>query len=236
VRLVIHQPHLLPWLGYFNKLAHADAFVALDDVNYRKGYFHNRALLLGNNLHARWLTLPVQHGPSQQTLAAASYCAATCRAKAIGFVDHVYRKHRYFGQVWAPLRSTILTPTSSVSDMNIALLQQVLKMLDLSVPIVKASILVPRAERTERLIRIARALGSSELIFGEGGASRCHDVEAIGRAGIRIVHQKFIAHHPTYEQPGVQNFVSNLSVVDALMAIGPERTRDSIRTSWEPAL
>jgi hypothetical protein len=236
VRLVIHQPHFLPWLGYFNKLAHADAFVTLDDVNYRKGYFHNRALLLGNSLCPRWLTLPVQHGPSQRTLASASYCVTKCRAKAIGFVDHVYRKHRYFGQVWAPLRSTILTPASSVSDMNIALLQQLLEMLNMSIPIVKASTLVPRIERTERLIQISRVLGASELIFGEGGASRCHDVDAIGRAGIRIVHQEFIAHHPVYEQPGLQNFVSNLSVVDALMSIGPERTRDCIKTSWEPVL
>lgn len=234
MRLVIHQPHFLPWMGYFNKLAHADAFVVQDDVNYRKGYFHNRALFLGNDRSARWLTLPVHHGPSQQTLAATAYCNGKPLTKALGFVDHVYRKHPFFRDIWPPLRLQILSGNSAVSEMNLTLLRWLLQVLGLELPILQASDLVPRVERTERLIRISRILGATALIFGEGGASHCHDVSALQRAGIQILYQHFHQHHPVYEQPGVEQFVSKLSIVDALMSIGPDRTRDLIKTAWEP--
>ena len=234
MRLVIHQPHFLPWMGYFNKLSYADAFVVQDDVNYRKGYFHNRALLLGNDRAARWLTLPVHHGPSQQTLAAATYCRGKPLTKALGFVDYVYRKHPFFGDVWPPLRSQILSTSSSVSEMNVALLRQLLQMLGFELPILHASDLVPRIERTERLIRISQTLGATTLIFGEGGASRCHDVSALQRSGVEILYQQFQQHHPVYEQPGLERFVGSLSVVDALMSVGPDRTRELIKAAWEP--
>lgn len=234
MRIVIHQPHFLPWIGYFNKLAHADAFVVQDDVTYRKGYFHNRALFLGNDRSARWLTLPVHHGPSQQTLAAARYCDGKPLGKALGFVDHVYQKHPFFKEVWPPLRSQILMASSSVSETNVTLLKRLLEMLGLELPILQASALVPRIERTERLIRIAEVLRATTLIFGEGGASRCHDVSALERAGIEVLYQQFHRHHPVYEQPDVESFVRNLSIVDALMSLGPDKTCELVKAAWEP--
>ena len=38
----IHQPEHLPWPGFFNKIKSVDQFVILDNVEYRKVYYHNR--------------------------------------------------------------------------------------------------------------------------------------------------------------------------------------------------
>lgn len=46
--VAIHQPEHLPWLGFFNKMANADEFVILDNVQYRKRYFQNRNKILVN--------------------------------------------------------------------------------------------------------------------------------------------------------------------------------------------
>ena len=36
MKVAIHQPHYLPWLGYFAKWAAADLFILLDVVQYEK--------------------------------------------------------------------------------------------------------------------------------------------------------------------------------------------------------
>lgn len=58
--VVIHQPHFLPWPGYFNKLANASCFVMQDDIQFRRSYFQNRTLVRNELLRgADWATVPI---------------------------------------------------------------------------------------------------------------------------------------------------------------------------------
>jgi hypothetical protein len=54
----VHQPQYLPWLGYFHKIYNSDAFVFLDNVQYKGGEYQNR-----NRIRIKdgcmWLTVPV---------------------------------------------------------------------------------------------------------------------------------------------------------------------------------
>lgn len=54
----IHQPHFLPWLGYFHRIAASDLHIALDHVQFEKNSFINR-----NKVRTQkewtWLTVPV---------------------------------------------------------------------------------------------------------------------------------------------------------------------------------
>ncbi|PYN08619.1 MAG: hypothetical protein DME02_07080 [Candidatus Rokuibacteriota bacterium] len=58
VRVAIHQPQYLPWLGYLAKWAAADLFVFLDSVQYEKNGWQNRNRIKTAD-GARWLTVPV---------------------------------------------------------------------------------------------------------------------------------------------------------------------------------
>ncbi len=56
-----HQPSYLPWLGYLDKLAKADLFVVMDDLQYEAQNFHNRnRIKLADGPH--WLTVPLIRG------------------------------------------------------------------------------------------------------------------------------------------------------------------------------
>ena len=56
-----HQPHFIPWLGYLDKLAKADLFVVMDDLQYEAQNFQNRQRLkLAGGAH--WLTVPLVRG------------------------------------------------------------------------------------------------------------------------------------------------------------------------------
>ena len=42
MRVTIHQPQFLPWLGYLDKIDQADLFIALDSVQFKKNEWQNR--------------------------------------------------------------------------------------------------------------------------------------------------------------------------------------------------
>ena len=58
MKVAIHQPNYLPWMGYFHKMHHADVFIFLDDVQFTKGSHINRVKILSGK-GPRWLTVPV---------------------------------------------------------------------------------------------------------------------------------------------------------------------------------
>ena len=58
MRITIHQPEHLPWLGLLSKISAAELLVVLDSVPYRKNYFQNRNRVLINGVPT-WLTVPV---------------------------------------------------------------------------------------------------------------------------------------------------------------------------------
>lgn len=53
----IHQPNLVPWYPFFEKMAAADVFVILTDCQFEKGGYQNRF-----NAQGQWYTMPVYRG------------------------------------------------------------------------------------------------------------------------------------------------------------------------------
>lgn len=42
MRVALHQPHYLPWLGLVDKIDRSDLFVVLDHVQYERKGWQNR--------------------------------------------------------------------------------------------------------------------------------------------------------------------------------------------------
>lgn len=57
-KVVISQPMLFPWSGYFEQLMLADEYIYLDDVQFSKGSFTNRIQVL-NGENRSWMTIPL---------------------------------------------------------------------------------------------------------------------------------------------------------------------------------
>jgi len=60
MRVAVHQPNFLPWLGFFHRLALVDRFVVFDHVQAMGGrtWLSRNRLLIGGQ--PRWLSLPVK--------------------------------------------------------------------------------------------------------------------------------------------------------------------------------
>jgi hypothetical protein len=217
--VAIHQPNYFPWLGYFHKIALADVFVFLDDVQYSKNSYTNRVQLLCNG-KPKWLTIPVSFSFGEPITKVQA-------AKADWLGDHSERLTAYyshaphFAAVW-PLIHEMLktTPPDNLAAINSHLVKAIAAKLNLPCTFVSSSDLgITDARGDDRLIEIVSAIArGGTYLFGRGGANY-QDEQKYREAGIDTRGSAF--QHPEYPQ-GDHDFVPGLSVTDALFQLGWE--------------
>jgi len=222
-RLVaIHQPNFLPWLGYFDKIARADVFVLLDDAQFSKGSLTNRVRILING-EPRWLTVPVSRaGGSAQPISEVEIRdGERWRERGVETVRHAYSRAPHFDEAFAMVEPLLREPSDRVADYNERAIRVLAgRLVPGGAEVVRSSSLDSGGQATERLIAIVDAVGGDAYLAG-GGAGGYQEDERFERAGIELVRQEF--SHPDYPQLSDEP-VHGLSVVDALMSCGLERT------------
>jgi hypothetical protein len=222
--VAIHQPNFLPWLGYFHKLAHVDAFVFLDTVQYTRNSFINRNRIK-TKTGAQWLTLPVRtSGKFGQVIAEVlTVSDQDWRRKHLNALATHYRRTPYFEEVFALLETqyTAVEAQTTLADFNINLTRTVCSYLKLKSKLVRARDLVTSGNSTELLVSICRGLGADAYLAGRG-ALKYQEDEYFKSAGIQVQYSEFA---PQFYSQMWGSFIGNLSVVDALMNCGQQTQR-----------
>lgn len=217
--VAIHQPEHMPWLGFFEKMLRADAFVLLDDVQFSKGDFQNRNRVKGHG-GAQWLTVPVvQRFP--QRLNEVDVAGDVWRAKHWKTLVSCYARAAHFEEFAAPFEELYGRPWTKLSELNVAAIRLLARALGIEKRFIFSSTLGAVGHKSELVLNICKAVGASGYYSGRAGSTYL-DAEAFRRAGVEIVVQEF--EHPTYEQMFMkeQGFVPNLSALDLLFNRGAE--------------
>lgn len=220
MRVTIHQPEHLPWLGFFEKAQKSDVFVLLDDVQYRKNYFQNRNRILGGS-GILWLTVPVlSKGKSEQPICDvlinndgaprwAEKCFSSVKqayAKAPFWKAHELFLHELYAKKWERL-----------VDMNEHIIHYFLTALALPVKLLRSSSLGIDAKKGDLVFEICRKVGATSYLSGISGRDYLNENQ-FKSAGIELQFQEF--HHPIYRQLHTP-FVPCLSFLDLLLNHGP---------------
>jgi hypothetical protein len=228
-RLVaIHQPNFFPWLGYFNKIARADVFIVLDNVQFSKtgGTWSNRVRFL---LEGRptWATLPVERSFHGVRLVREMRIAdRPWRVRLLRTLRGAYGRASYFHEVFPLVEELIETRTDMLAEFNLTVVRALTTRLGLDLgKLIVGSTLGLEGVGTDLLVSAVRAVGGSAYLCG-GGAQGYQDDERFVRARIGLVQQMF--QHPVYPQHGAGEFVPGLSILDALMNCGFVGTRKLI--------
>jgi hypothetical protein len=223
MRVAIHQPNFLPWLGYFYKLARADIFVLLDDVQFiKEGFVHRNYIKTCQG--KQWLGVPVcTKGRAGQPInkTEISYDKPWQR-KAAATLLQQYARAIHVDQYVPAIQEILCRDHRLLVDLNVSLLEFVRVAMGLETPIVRSSDLKGvNGTATERLISICKAVGATEYMSGAGARSY-QDEEMFRAGGINLLYSDFV--HPTYPQP-FGAFEPNLSAIDLVLNVGP-KSRD----------
>lgn len=219
--VAIHQPNFLPWLGYFEKIAKADIFVLLDDVQFPKkgGTWINRVYISQNGT-AKFLTAPVNRSYNgTRSVNEMSFSAnLNWREDCLKALSASYRKAPFFTELMPFFEDLIVNPENKIAEYNIDALNTLIDRIGLAQPtFVRSSTLGITSSRTQRLIDITRAVGGAVYLCGDG-TSGYQDDTLFEAAGITLRYNNFVPQ--PYPQYGTGSFIPGLSIVDALFNMG----------------
>ncbi len=215
--VAIHQPNYLPWLGYFHKIARADLFVFLDDVQFSKNGFCNRVQVLHEG-RPRWLTVPVSFRFGD-AIDAVRPARPDWPRRHLDSLRGFYGGTPYFRKVMADLETLYRgVPQENLAAANRHLVEGLTERLGLEARFVASSELaLGDAKGDERLIRIVERLAPGGVYLSGRGGARYQDETRFAAAGLTLAYTDFV--HPRYEQ-GIDDFVAGLSVIDAAFRLG----------------
>jgi len=221
MKVAIHQPHYLPWLGYLAKWAAADLFIFLDTVQYEKNGWQNRNRIK-TAAGAQWLTVPV-HARLGTPLGAVTIDTAQPWARrhlrAIALAYGRTAGWRRWGEALAALYAR---PWTRLVPLAVATARWLADALGIRTPARLASELgVDAPDPTERLVALCRAVGATTYLAGRDGV-RYLDPARFAAAGIAVQVQRYEC--PRYPQVHGE-FVPGLSALDVVLTHGDDALR-----------
>lgn len=218
----IHQPAYLPWLGYFDKIARADLFIWLDNVQFQKNSFQNRNKILTKDGPA-WLTVPVRtSGVLYETPLKDVEIdnSKNWRGKHLASIRMNYGKAPRFDGAFSALSRFYEREWHTLDLLCRDMLDYFNVLLGVTTPIRRASEMSPGGAKSDLVLDLCRKAGATTYLSGALGRDYL-DLASFAAAGIAVEFQDY--KHPAYAQayPG---FTPNLAVIDLLMnEARPER-------------
>ena len=222
--VTIHQPNFLPRPKVLDKVFAADLTIWLDNVQYVRREWQNRALIRDSVGSHHWLSVPILNKGhwAQSSIAECQVdVSSRWRRRHLATIRRFYAKSPWIGDfnqkladLWTP-QPALLAPFAIESSERIAAL------LGKRIVSVVASELAATGHRTDRLIALCLAVGASAYLTGTGALSYL-DFDAFRRANIRLVVQ---ADPDSPETP--DDAWRRLSSLDSILTLGPQKFRDS---------
>jgi len=221
MKLAVMQPYLFPYLGYFQLMRAVDAFVLYDDVNYIKGGWINRNLILAPS-GRQLLTLPLQ-GASPNLLINQIDVGGRPK-KLLEVIRHAYGKAPQFGKVFPLLEAILLQEEKNLARFLDHGLRRICEYLGFQ-PAWHVSSGLGKDNSLhgqEKVLAICKELGATHYINAPGGAT-LYDREAFARHGLQLsfIQSRLIAYRQ-FEKP----FEQNLSIIDVMMFNNKQRCTD----------
>lgn len=219
--VAIHQPNYMPWLGYFRKIAEADAFVFLDDVQYSKNSYINR-VRIADARGARWLTVSVSARLGMR-IDEVVPARADWRDAHLSSLRNAYRDAAAFRAVWPDIEALYAAAGGhDLASINRALIEGAVRRLGLACRFHASSAFdVGDASADDRLVRLVAVIDTGGAYLSGRGGARYQDPDKFAAAGLELRYLDFV--HPVYDQGRVP-FEPGLSLLDAVFRLGWEGT------------
>jgi hypothetical protein len=230
------QPYFFPYLGYFELLYRADCWVAFDTAQYIRRGWINRNRILHPVEGWTYITMPVRKHRRDTPIADIRIADDSAwRRRIEGQLLH-YRRHApHFEPVLALVRDCLAVEETSVSRLNVAILEKTCRFV--GIPLTSRFLsemnvkLGPIDQPSDWGLRLAEALHATEYVNAPGGRD-LYDAAKFAAHGIGLTILSSVTWR--YDTPGYR-FEPSLSILDTLMWNSPDAVREILNTRLNAA-
>lgn len=229
MRLVIMQPYLFPYVGYYQLIAASDHFVIYDDVNYIKQGWINRNNILSAG-KPMMFSAPLEDQSSfrlicETMLGRKNYVA--WKTKFLRTLQMNYSKAPFFNPAFALVEQVLNSNAESISQLAHNSLQSVCSYagipFDHSVSSQRFSD-TKHLSGADRVKAICKKTGAGTYINSPGGME-LYDKEDFKKDGIELF---FLRSQLVPYQQFRHDFVPYLSIIDLMMFNSPQQLSEII--------
>jgi len=212
----IHQPNYIPWLGYFYKIYQSDIFVFLDDVQFSNEGMHNYHYLKTPQGSFR-LKIPVEKHAGDLIRDVTTKDQLGWKEKHLKTIESNYKKAAFFKQVFPDFAQVLSRDFTSLSEMNIAIIESILEKFGIGTRLIKSSEMGVESKKEERVLDICNKLNATVYYSGTG-AKAYQNPEDFNRRGLELLYSVYRPFD--YPQLWTPNIQTNVTVLDYLMNCG----------------
>jgi hypothetical protein len=161
MKVAIHQPEHFPYLGFFQKMASADLFVILDDVQYTKNNFQNRNKFQNKNGVDEWFSVELEQHANSKLIKDVMVSQNPKWKRVI-----LNKLQTNFGVDFSKIYSY-----NKLVDINISSINYCREKLGITTPMIRLSELDITSTSSQRLADICKHFNATEYISGAGGSA-----------------------------------------------------------------
>lgn len=232
MKAAIHQPQYFPWLGYFDKMAKADEFILLDEVQLEKNSLMLKNRVLDKTGGKKYITISADTKGylDKQYRQILTKDVESWTSRQMNALRDYYRKAAHGMEIFPLLEEFFRHDFPTVCEWTCSSIEWMRNLLDISTPLIcQSSLDYDRERRRSDLVyAICKSVGADVYFSGRGASIEYLDREKFAENGIKIVFQDF--QHPVYPQCNSAEFTPGISALDMLFNCGVEETR---RIFWE---
>ncbi len=231
--VAIMQPTFLPWLGYFALMDQVDHFVLLDDVqfSYRSFQRRNRIKTAHGPLT---LTVPCKNGKYPIRDVEIAVPPQKLQKKIMRSISQSYAKAPHKTKIISVLERVFEQDHKKLCHINSTLIQEIAILLEIDTNLYFASKLdIAKMDKSIRLVKICEKFHADQYLSAPGSFAYLKDFNPFESSPIEL--RFFSFSHPVYSQLH-GTFEPHLSVIDAMINVGLEKTKELISSGVGPSL
>ena len=214
--IVIMQPYIFPYIGYFQLFKVCDIFVSYDDVQFMKGGWINRNRILYND-GPKYITFPVSKAPLNTAIDHYFFHKniGKEKKKILSTLRQIYSKAPFFQSVYPRLEDIVKVNENNVARFAENSLKRIHDYLGINVEIRRSSHLSfnKSLKGQKRVIAIVKELGGDRYVNLIGG----QDLYLPTEFSANNINLRFLECEAKPYKQFPNEFVPNLSIIDVLM-------------------